>query len=175
MSVLASFLIYQRGYALLGLSVLNNVPVEPLLVVFHFPCLISSLCTLAFLMPPLLLQTAFLYSSQAACPCSHSLHMSFFSLSLTSGSLFSYASFQLPLLVFLYHGTESSCVLIKASLKSCQFSFSPFYARTASQGISPSELFSRSIINIAPIIVSLMSSSALMRAPVPITPLFWLV
>lgn len=64
--------------------------------------------------------------------------MSFLSLSLTSRSLLIYIGFLLPLLIFLYWGTESSCALRKAYLKGCWLSYSSLFLRTTSQEISSS-------------------------------------
>jgi len=58
------------------------------------------------------------------------------SLSLTSKSLLTHASFLPFLLDFINWGMESSCELRKASLKCCQFCSIPLSLRTASQGIS---------------------------------------
>ena len=37
MSIVAVYLFYQRGYTLLGLSLLASVPVESSPVIFHIP------------------------------------------------------------------------------------------------------------------------------------------
>ena len=65
-------LIYQRVYTLLGMSVLINVPVESHLFTF-----LNKFCALAFLIPSLHIQLAFLYSFQVTHPYFHCLYISF--------------------------------------------------------------------------------------------------
>ena len=54
---------------------------------------------------------------------------------MPSRSLLNHASFLPPLPAFLFRGTESSCALRKASLKSSQLSLTSLSLRTASHGI----------------------------------------
>lgn len=100
---LLSLLIYQRGTHF-SLSLLANVPIETLFVIFQFSSKFSSTkfsYTLAFLITPLYAHTASQYSSQATPPCFHCLYFSFFSHCLISRSLLSHAVFLPPLIDFL--------------------------------------------------------------------------
>lgn len=84
----------------------------------------DSTCTSAFLVLSLHVHTAHSHSFQAIHSCFHHLYFSFFSLSLTSGTLLSHGGFLPPLLDFLSRGMGNSCALRKVSLKYCQrFSF----------------------------------------------------
>jgi len=82
---------------------------KPFLLFFKFLAKLNSICALIFLIPSLHILTASLYSSQATYPQSHSLHISFLSLSLTSRSFISPAGFLPRLPVFLFWGMASSC------------------------------------------------------------------
>ena len=95
----------------------------------------SSACALAILIPCLQVQMASLYFSHVTLPCFQSLYIPFFAFSLPSRSFLSHASFVPPLPAFLFRGTESSCALRKASLKSSQLSSTSLSLRTASHGI----------------------------------------
>ncbi|KAK4806919.1 LOW QUALITY PROTEIN: hypothetical protein QYF61_012640 [Mycteria americana] len=86
-------------------------------------------CALAFLIPSLHIQAESLYSSQDTCPCFHCLCISFLHFSLTKRSLLSHAGLLPSLPDFLHMGIESSCVLRKMSLKSCQLCSAPLSLR----------------------------------------------
>jgi len=85
--------------------------------------------------------TTSLYSSQATQPCFHFPNISLFSLSLSCRSLHSHAGCLPPPLNFCW-GTESSYVLRRVSLKSCQNCSVTVPSRIFSQGIPHSSSLS---------------------------------
>ncbi|KAK4828851.1 hypothetical protein QYF61_000908, partial [Mycteria americana] len=95
----------------------------------------SSSCALTILTPTLHKWAASLYSSQVTCPCFHCLRSSLLLFTLTSRSRLSHAGLFPSLPDFLHLGTESSCALWKASLKTCQLCSPPLSLRTISQGV----------------------------------------
>lgn len=103
---------------------------------FGFPDLISAcLCSISLFFPG---HTSLPLSVHILSTGFHCLYMSFLSLSLMRRSLTSHASYLPPPHVFLHLGTETSCALRKAYLKSWQFCSAPLFLRTAFQRASSS-------------------------------------
>lgn len=99
-----SFLVYQRGNSLLGLSFLTKCIYlyNPFLLFFAPLASLSFTCAYFFLIPSLHIQAASPYSSQASCPCFQCLWISFLYLSFTSRSSLSHASFLTSVFAFLH-------------------------------------------------------------------------
>jgi len=85
-------------------------------------------------------QTASLCSSQVTHPCFQGLYIAFFALSLPTRYLLSHTYFLPPLPAFFFRGTERTCALRKASMKSIQLSSTSLSLRTASQEILANSL-----------------------------------
>lgn len=130
------------GYTLLGLSLLIDVPIEPLLnpslLFFSLLVKFSSVGALAFLIPSPHAQTAPLFLPRPYISTSTVCTFPSYLLSLTSMSFLRHASFLPSLLDFFCWVSESSYALRKEFLKSCRLCSVPVSLRTVSQGIPSS-------------------------------------